>query len=132
MDPAEASTISVAAPVAASTAAGVAATGLPNSARPHLRTAPSSQEWPPQALALAEQLQRQLAIADRDWHALKHQRSRRAAEQIAAAVVQLLSRDLPGQRQPTAAREQAIALLEHALAWLKAEISDPGCPSHGR
>ena len=88
--------------------------------------------WPEAARPLAEQLQRQLAIAARDWHRLKQQRPRRAAEQLAAALVHLLSADNPQQRQPTAAREQAIALTEHALAWLKAELNDPGCPSHGR
>ena len=77
-------------------------------------------------------LQRSLSIGDRDWHALKRQRPRRAAEQISAALVQLLSGDDPTALAPTAAREQAIALLEHSLAWLKAELSDPGCPSHRR
>jgi hypothetical protein len=37
--------------------------------------------WPGQARELAEELQRQLAIGDRDWHALKRQRPRRGAEQ---------------------------------------------------
>ncbi|MFM9073374.1 MAG: hypothetical protein ACKOOC_08250, partial [Cyanobium sp.] len=31
---------------------------------------------------------------------------------------------------PPAARSAA-ALVEHALGWLRADISDPGCPSHG-
>lgn len=88
--------------------------------------------WPETARPLAEELQRQLVIGDRDWHALKRQRPRRAAEQLAAALVLLLSGDNPRQAAPTAAREQAIALTEHALQWLRAEISDPGCPSHGR
>jgi hypothetical protein len=88
--------------------------------------------WPEGAQALAQQLHRSLAISERDWHALKGQRPRRAAEQIAASLVQLLIRDDPSQARGTAGREQAIALLEHALAWLKAEVSDPGCPSHGR
>jgi len=88
--------------------------------------------WPEAARPLAEELQRQLAIGDRDWHALKRQRPRRAAEQLAAALVQLLSSDDPRQSAATPAREQAIALAEHALQWLRAEISDPGCPSHGR
>jgi hypothetical protein len=90
-----------------------------------------SKRWPEEALPLAEQLQRHLAITDRDWHALKHQRPRRAAEQIAAALVQLLAADDPSQALPSEARERAIILLEHALAWLKREISDPGCAAHG-
>ncbi|MCP9926889.1 DUF6439 family protein [Cyanobium sp. CH-040] len=88
--------------------------------------------WPDQAAALAEALHRQLTIADRDWHALKSQRPRRGAEQLAAALVQLLRGDDPRRRSSTPSREQAIALVEHALLWLRAEVSDPGCPSHGR
>lgn len=88
--------------------------------------------WPQEALPLAQQLQRSLAIGERDWHALKARRPRRGAEQIAAALVQLLARDDPDQPGASEGRDQAIALLEHGLAWLKAEIRDPGCPSHGR
>ncbi len=88
--------------------------------------------WPAGAADLAEALQRQLSISDRDWHALKGQRSRRGAEQLAAALAVLLSGDAPHQRAPTQARRDAIALVEHALSWLRAEISDPGCPSHHR
>jgi hypothetical protein len=89
-------------------------------------------DWPDQTATLAEELHRRLAIGDRDWHALKTQRPRRAAEQLAAALVQLLNGDDPGCRAGTPSREQAIALVEHALLWLRAEISDPGCPDHGR
>jgi hypothetical protein len=81
---------------------------------------------------LAEQLQRCLTIGDRDWHALKHQRPRRGAEQLASALVHLLSGDDPSQPLATEARERAIALAEHGLQWLKGELRDPGCPSHGR
>lgn len=88
--------------------------------------------WPADAAEQAVALQRLLAIGDRDWHALKHQRPRRAAEQLAAALVQLLQSDDPRQRQSGAARLQAIALVEHALGWLRGELSDPGCPQHGR
>ena len=76
-------------------------------------------------------LHRNLSIGDRDWHALKAQRPRRGAEQVAAALVQLLQADDPASTAPTPARERAIALLEHGLGWLRQEISDPGCPSHG-
>jgi hypothetical protein len=91
-----------------------------------------SAPWPPESLALAQQLQRSLSIDDRQWHRLKSQRSRRAAEQLAAALVQLLAADDPKASRPTPARQDATALVEHALGWLRAEISDPGCPSHGR
>lgn len=88
--------------------------------------------WPEGALARAEELHRLLTIGDRDWHALKSQRSRRAAEQLASALVQLLASDDPASTGATAARQRAIDLVDHGLAWLRAEVSDPGCPSHGR
>jgi hypothetical protein len=97
---------------------------------PSFRPVPPSS-WPQAALPLAQQLHQQLTIGDRDWHALKTQRPRRGAEQLAAALVQLLAGDDPTSPQPTGSRQQAIALTEHALAWLKAELRDPGCPSHG-
>ena len=103
--------------------------------RPVTHTAPqptSPRGWPDGALEQAVALQRSLTIGDRDWHALKRQRPRRAAEQISAALVQLLSSDDPSASAPNEARLQAIALLEHSLGWLKAELSDPGCPSHRR
>ena len=93
---------------------------------------PNRQQWPEGALELAQSLQRQLVIHDRDWHALKSQRCRRASEQVAAALVQLLAADHPADRATSPARLEAIAWLEHAIGWLKAEVSDPGCPSHGR
>ncbi len=97
--------------------------------------APSSsngREWPAGAREQAEALQRALVIGDREWHRLKNQRPRRAAEQLAAALVQLLAADQPGQVAATAARERAIALTEHALGWLRADLSAPACPDHGR
>lgn len=88
--------------------------------------------WPDEALATAVALHRQLSIGDREWHALKAQRSRRAAEQLAAALVQLLSGDQPASTTSTEARQRALDLLEHAQQWLRAEVSDPGCPQHRR
>lgn len=90
------------------------------------------QGWPEGALEQAVALQRSLCIGDRDWHALKAQRSRRAAEQISAALVQLLAGDDPAGSSPSQVRQQAISLLENSLGWLKAELRDPGCPSHRR
>ena len=88
--------------------------------------------WPPESLDLAQRLQRSLTINDRQWHRLKAQRPRRAAEQLAAALVQLLAADDPRGSTPTRARQEAIALVDHALGWLRSEVSDPGCPTHGR
>lgn len=90
-----------------------------------------ASNWPPEALALAQQLQRSLSINERQWHRLKSQRPRRAAEQLAAALVQLLAADDPKVQAASQGRRDAIELVEHALGWLRAEISDPGCPTHG-
>ena len=88
--------------------------------------------WPEGSRDLAETLQRTLVIGDRDWHALKAQRSRRAAEQLAGALVQLLGGDDPASTTGGEARQRAIALTSSALAWLTGELRDPGCPDHGR
>ena len=88
--------------------------------------------WPDGSRMLAEQLQRRLVISDRDWHALKAQRARRAAEQLAGALVQLLGADDPAALKGGVARQRAIALTTSALAWLNGELRDPGCPDHGR
>jgi hypothetical protein len=101
---------------------------------PDLPKTRTPQRWPEQALPLAAELQRSLSINDRQWHALKGQRQRRAAEQISSALVLLLRESEPSAPSWSAqgTGQEAIALLEHALGWLKGEIRDPGCPSHGR
>jgi hypothetical protein len=48
------------------------------------------QQWPEGSREAAEVLHRLLTIDNRQWHALKGQPQRRAAEQLAAALVQLL------------------------------------------
>jgi hypothetical protein len=87
--------------------------------------------WPEGTLEQAITLQRMLAIDDRQWHALKGQRSRRAAEQLAGALVQLVAQDASDPTSAVEARIRAIALTSNALAWLKGELRDPGCPDHG-
>ena len=76
-------------------------------------------------LQLAESLQRQLAISERDWHRLKSDRHRRAAEQLSAALLLLL-------RSGAQADGDVVALLESAQRWIKREQRDPGCPNHDR
>ena len=88
--------------------------------------------WPEQSLEQAQNLHRLLAIGDRDWHAHKGQPARRAAEQLAGALVQLLGADGPSANRSSEGRRQAMALTANALAWLEGELRDPGCPDHGR
>lgn len=70
---------------------------------------------------LAQALAAKLAIAPQDWHRLNRNRTVRAQEQTAAALVYLL------KSQP----EEALARLEQASGWLNRSISAPPCPTHG-
>ena len=93
----------------------------------------SAKRWPAGSQELARKLHQQLSIGNHQWHALKGQPQRRAAEQLSAALVQLLDEDnSPAAAGTTTQRLQALALVEHALGWLKGDLRDPGCPSHGR
>ncbi|NDG74586.1 MAG: hypothetical protein EBX49_04455 [Synechococcaceae bacterium WB8_1B_136] len=104
--------------------------------RPVIVSSPAANDasrWPQGSRAAAEALHQQLVISDRQWHALKGHPQRRAAEQLAAALVQLLDdANAANGRGSTPQRQQALALVRHALAWLEGELRDPGCPSHGR
>jgi hypothetical protein len=91
---------------------------------------PRQADWPAEAHDCAIRLHQLLSINDRDWHALKGQRPRRAAEQLAAALVQLLSGDRPTAPQVSEARQRALSLVDNASGWLRGELSDPGCESH--
>ncbi|MEG3858184.1 DUF6439 family protein [Microcoleus sp. herbarium12] len=71
---------------------------------------------------LAQALAARLAISERDWHRLKTNRSARAGEQAAAALVFLL------KNQP----EEALPRLNQAAGWLDRSISAPPCPTHGK
>ncbi|MBW0167837.1 MAG: hypothetical protein KXJ49_10085 [Vulcanococcus sp.] len=99
---------------------------------PRLCPVSASQQWPEGSRETAEALHRLLTIDNRQWHALKSQPQRRAAEQLAAALVQLLDPANPANAPVTTTqRQNAIALLEHGLGWLRGELKDPGCPTHG-
>ena len=81
---------------------------------------PSRQDaWPPQAAPLAQELHEQLRLTDRNWHQLKGDSDRRAAELLAGALVQLLN---------GGTNADACALTSQGLRWLKRELKDPGCP----
>jgi len=72
-------------------------------------------------LELAQALAERLTITSNDWHRLKSNRSSRASEQAAAALVFLL-KDQP---------EEALARFRQASGWLDRSISAPPCPTHG-
>ena len=101
-------------------------------AQPIYESVASNKGWPEGSAEAAIQLHRLLTIQDREWHALKSQADRRGAEQLAAALVQLLSAERGSGGQQEQARRNAIELAEHALGWLRRERKDPGCPQHGR
>lgn len=71
--------------------------------------------------ALAQALAEQLAIAPNDWHRLSANRTVRAREQAAAALVYLL-KDNP---------EEALPRLAQAVGWLDKTLKAPPCPTHG-
>jgi hypothetical protein len=110
--------------------------GQPAAKRPVDRTKvteiPQRMGWPEGAPAQSEALHRLLTINDRQWHALKAQPCRRAAEQLAGALVQLIAADGPQASLDSDGRQRAISLTRSALAWLEGELRDPGCPTHGR
>ena len=79
----------------------------------------ASQE--PSTIELAQALAQRLTITPDKWHQLKSNRSARAGEQAAAALVFLL-KDKP---------EEALARLQQAAGWLDRSVSAPPCPGHG-
>ena len=81
---------------------------------------PASQtSWPTDAAHRAQKLHECLRLTDRDWHQLKSDADRRAAELLSAALVQLLQ---------GGSQDDAYALADQGLRWLKRDLKDPGCP----
>lgn len=72
-------------------------------------------------IELAQALAQRLAISEKDWHRLKANRSARASEQAAAALVFLLKNQA----------DEALPRLSQAVGWLDKSISAPPCPTHG-
>ncbi|MEL6161297.1 MAG: DUF6439 family protein [Cyanobacteria bacterium J06623_5] len=70
---------------------------------------------------LAQALAAKLAISPNDWHRLSSNRTVRAQEQTAAALVYLL-KDNP---------EEALPRLAQAVGWLDKTVKAPPCPTHG-
>ena len=79
----------------------------------------SKNNWPDLAKQLATELHAELSLNNKNWHQLKSVSDRRAAELIAASLVQLIGGGETSDVQ---------ALLDQGMLWLKGEIKDPGCP----
>ncbi len=77
--------------------------------------------WPTKAVDLSLEIHAKLSLNDKNWHQLKSNHERRAAELIASALVQLIRGGKSSDIE---------ALLEQSILWLKREIKDPGCPNH--
>lgn len=71
-------------------------------------------------LELAQLLAARLAIKPNDWHRLNRNRSIRAQEQAAAALVYLLTHQT----------DEALVRLQQAVGWLDHSLSAPPCPTH--
>ena len=78
-------------------------------------------EWPEESKGLSRDLHQSLRIGDRQWHQLKSNRDRRAAELLAAALTQLIS---------NGAGTEVEQLTRQALGWIGGDLKDPGCPRH--
>ncbi len=78
-----------------------------------------SSNWPTNAKYLAKELHSILILNDSNWHKLKNDSNRRAAELISAAIVQLLS---------NGEKSDIEELLSQSKRWLNKEIIQPSCP----
>ena len=68
---------------------------------------------------LIRALNQKLMINHTNWHKLKGNKNRRAAELISSALSQLIV----GENE-----NEAILYLEESLKWMKGEIKDKPCP----
>ena len=81
----------------------------------------TKSEWPDSSKELAIQLHAQLSLNNKNWHKLKGNSDRRAAELLSSAIVQLLSEGKPSDIEE---------LLNQSIRWIKKEIKAPSCPDH--
>ena len=81
----------------------------------------SNSGWPENSKELAIELHAKLKLNNKNWHELKGNSKRRAAELIAAAMVQIIS---------DGDSSDIVKLLTQSIKWIKREIKAPGCPQH--
>ncbi len=79
------------------------------------------ESWSTEAKELAIKLHSELSLNDQNWHKLKSNHNRRAAELLAGSLVQLLANGKISDIE---------AQILQATRWLNHEVNDPGCPNH--
>ena len=75
--------------------------------------------WPSGAKEKVNDLHKELSIDHINWHKLKANKRRRAAEFIISGLSQLMNEGDP---------EEIAQLLLQAIKWSKGEVKDLGCP----
>ncbi len=73
------------------------------------------------SIKLSIQLQEELRLTHENWHQLKNDSDRRAAELLASGLAQLLQ---------GGDKADIEALLAKAIQWIKREVRDAGCPKN--
>ncbi len=76
--------------------------------------------WTPEIINLITSLHSELVLKDINWHKLKNNKSRRAAELLVSALCQIINEGKESDIEE---------LIEQSLKWLREEVKDPGCPS---
>ena len=81
----------------------------------------SNSEWPVGSKELAIELHALLSLNNNNWHQLKGDSNRRAAELLSGAIVQLLSEGKQSDIED---------LINQSMRWVKGELKAPGCPQN--
>ncbi len=76
--------------------------------------------WNDEIINLIRSLHSELVLKDNNWHKLKNNKSRRAAELLVSALSQIVNNGKESDIEE---------LIEQSLRWLREEVKDPGCPS---
>ena len=81
----------------------------------------NKNNWPQESKYLSSQLHHSITIKSDEWHKHRSNNKRRAAEQLSAALVQLIN---------NGESEEILIKIEQSILWLKSEVKDQGCSGH--
>ncbi len=77
--------------------------------------------WTDKSKSLIKELHSELCLNNKNWHLLRKNPDRRAAELLISAISQI---------SQGGNKNDVISLMEQAIKWIKNEVQDPGCGSH--